>query len=177
MRKHVTSLLIVLVVACLAVAAEEETKAGATTAAATAEGLVVAIYDEVSGTSGDTPDWERVRSNFDDNAVIVLRATREETRLMNVDAFIQDFVDFYDRIEPASQGFKETVVSIQALEFGNIAHCLVVYEAAILGSERPPQRGLDSWHLMKRDGRWWVVSVINESESVAGPIPAESFAG
>jgi hypothetical protein len=172
MQRYFTSMLVVLVFACLVVGAEEVAPA-----TDTPEDLVAAIYDEVSSTGGDQPDWGRVRSRFDENAVIVLRATREETRLMDVDAFIQDFVDFYQRIGPDGQGFKETVVSIQALEYGNIAHCYVVYEAAILGSERPPQRGLDSWHLMKRDGRWWVVSVINESEAVAGPIPAEAIAG
>ena len=51
----------------------------------------------------------------------------------------------------------------------------IVYEAAILDSDRPAQRGLDSWHLMKREGRWWVVSVVNESEPGAGAIPGEVF--
>ena len=48
-------------------------------------------------------------------------------------------------------GFVETVVSVKTLEYGNIAHSYVVYEASILGSDRPPQRGLDSWHLMKKE--------------------------
>ena len=139
------------------------------------EKMVSSVYDAVSSQAGSTPDWLLVRSYFDPDAVIVLRATREESKKLDVDGFIQDFVDFYDRIDSETTGFVETVVSVKTLEYGNIAHSYVVYEAIILGSDRPPQRGLDSWHLMKRDGRWWVVSVVNDAEPVAGAIPGEVF--
>jgi hypothetical protein len=92
---------------------------------------------------------------------------------MSVDEFIDDFVAFYDRIGAEAE-FTETVIDVETIVYGNVAHCAVVYEAAVAGSERGPQRGLDLWHLAKQDGRWWVVSVVNESETAAGPIP-ESF--
>lgn len=139
------------------------------------ESMVASVYDAVSDRNGDAPDWDAVRSYFDPDAVIVLRASRDETKKFDVDGFIQDFIEFYDRIDDEKTGFKETVVSVDCLEYGNIACCNVVYEAAILGSERPPQRGLDCWHLMKSGGRWWVVSVVNESEVAAGAIPEEVF--
>ncbi len=138
--------------------------------------MVEGVYDAVSSRDGNAPDWKAVRSYFDPDAIVVLRASREASKKLDVDGFIQDFVDFYDRINHQKRGFAETVVSLKCLEYGNIAHCYVVYEAATEGSERPPQRGLDSWHLMKRDGRWWVVSVVNDSEPSAGPIPEEVFA-
>jgi len=139
------------------------------------EVMVASLYTAVSSLAGKAPDWALVRSYFDPDAMIVLRASRDASKKLDVDGFIQDFVDFYDGIDSQQRGFKETVVSVNCLEYGNIAHCNVVYEAAILGSERPPQRGLDSWHLMKDAGRWWVVSVINESEPAAGPIPQELY--
>jgi hypothetical protein len=140
------------------------------------ESMVASVYDAVSDRNGDAPDWDAVRSYFDPDSLVVLRATREETKKFDVDGFIQDFVAFYDRIEGTASGFAETVVSLDCLEYGNIAHCDVVYEAAILGSDRAPQRGLDSWHLMKSGGRWWVVSVVNEVETVAGAIPGQVLA-
>ena len=139
------------------------------------EAVVTRIYGEVSRTEESSPDWAAVRSRFHPRAVIVLRASRDETRLMSVDEFIDDFVAFYDRIGPDT-GFTETVVSTRTMVYGNVATCTVVYEAAIGGSERPPQRGLDIWQLMFREGRWSVVSVVNESEVAAGPVP-ESVAG
>jgi hypothetical protein len=138
--------------------------------------MVADIYDVVSAPAGTVPDWDFIRSHFDPEALIVLRATPEESRLMDLEAFIDDFESFYERIGPSGNGFRETVQSIRVVEFGNVAHCYVVYTAEIVGGDRPPQRGLDSWHLMRRDGRWWVVSVINDVERFAGPVPAEVFA-
>jgi hypothetical protein len=137
--------------------------------------LVKSLYDTVSAPSGATPDWNLVRSHFSPEALIVLRATPEESHLMDLEGFIADFESFYDRIGPSGNGFKETVESIRVLKFGKIAHIYVVYAAEILGDDRPPQRGLDSWHLMHHDGRWWVVSVINDVERIAGPVPEEAF--
>lgn len=136
--------------------------------------LVVGLYTEISRTAERAPDWDVVRRHFHPAAVIVLRASRDETRLMSVDEFIQDFVAFYDRIGPDVE-FTETVVSVVPMEYGNVAHVYLVYEAAVGGSDRPPQRGLDSWHLMFRDDRWWIVSVVNESEVSAGTIPGAVF--
>ena len=173
MRLNVIGLVVVAAMCAPVVSAAEEAAAVGDSFASPGS-LVEGIYPAVSSRAGGAPDWDYVRAHFDPAAVIVLRATRDETKLFDVDGFIGDFVAFYDRIGP-EQGFAEKVVSSRILEYGNIAHCYVVYEAVVLGSERPPQRGLDSWHLMRRDGRWWVVSVVNEAESVAGPIPEAAF--
>ena len=61
---------------------------------------------------------------------------------------------------------------MKPMVFGNIAHVLVLYEAHIPGSQRPPQRGVDSWELLKRGGRWWIVAVTNEVPAPDRPIPA-----
>jgi hypothetical protein len=176
MSKIYVSILFVLLVVVSVLELEAEEPDVASGLFGEPEKMVASVYDAVSSQAGSTPDWGVVRSYFDPDAIIVLRASREASKKLDVDGFIQDFVDFYDRIDSEKIGFVETVVSIKTLEYGNIAHCYVVYEAAIVGSDRPPQRGLDSWHLMKRDGRWWVVSVVNDSEPAAGPIPDEVFA-
>ena len=175
MAKTCVSVFFVLLAAVTAFEVEAENLDAASGLFLDPEKMVASVYDAVSSQVGSTPDWLLVKSYFDPDAVIVLRATREESKKLDVDGFIQDFVDFYNRIENEKRGFVETVVSLKCLEYGNIAQCYVVYEASILGSDRPPQRGLDSWHLMKRDGRWWVVSVVNDSEPGAGPIPEQVF--
>ncbi len=140
------------------------------------ETLVRDIYTAVSSTPGNTPDWDRVRSFFDPGALVVLRATKESSKVMDLDGFIQDFKDFYEGIDPETTTFTEKIVSLKIFEYGNIAQVYVVFEVSVQPSERPPQRGLDSWHLMKTDGRWKVISVINDSEFAAGPIPERAFA-
>ncbi len=140
------------------------------------ETLVSEIYAAVSSTPGNTPDWNRVRSFFDEDALIVLRTSKEHSNKLDLEGFIQDFKDFYGRIDPETTTFTEKIVSLKLLEYGNIAQVYVVFEVTVAPSQRPPQRGLDSWHLMKTDGRWKVISVVNDSEVAVGPIPDEAFA-
>jgi hypothetical protein len=55
--------------------------------------------------------------------------------------------------------------------FRDIAHVLVLYEAHIPGSARPPQQGVDSFQLVRNAGRWWIVSVVNDLPSPEHPAP------
>jgi hypothetical protein len=55
----------------------------------------------------------------------------------------------------------------------HIAHVLILYDAQIYGITIPPQQGLDSWQLIKKDNRWWIVSITNELISDKVPIPED----
>jgi hypothetical protein len=57
--------------------------------------MVTQIYEEVSGTGEESVDWDKIRSIFLEEAVIVLRTSREETSQFTVEEFIQDFLAFY----------------------------------------------------------------------------------
>jgi len=140
--------------------------------AATAEGLVRALYDRVSSEPGSVPDWDRVRSAFLPQAIVVLRTSRDSTTVFTLDGFVQDFVTFIERANVRTTGFTERVVKTQATVFGDIAHVLVLYEAHITGSPRPPQQGVDSFQLIQREGRWWIVSIVNEIPTANRPLPA-----
>lgn len=148
---------------------------------ATAERLVREIYTAVSATGGGTPDWNRIRGFFLPEAIIVLRTSRTATTTFSVDGFLKDFTDFYERpikvgdrtVPPKEAGFTERVVTMKSWEYGDIAHALVLYEAHIPGSPRPPQQGIDSWELVRRDGRWWIAAVTNEIVTAERPVPPE----
>jgi hypothetical protein len=58
-------------------------------------------------------------------------------------------------------------------EFGDMAHVLVLYEAYITGSLVRATLGVDSWLLVRRDGRWMIAAVANELVSAANPVPPE----
>ena len=137
--------------------------------------MMMDLYRAISSEIGSQPDWNYVKSFFHPDAVIVFRASRTEMKMFDVDGFIQDFIDMYKRIDFSKNSFKEKVVSIKTMTFGNIAHCYVVYEASVPTSKRPPVRGLDSWHLVKKGDSWHVISVVNDVELAAGPIPKEVF--
>lgn len=137
----------------------------------TPEGVVTAIYDMVSFEGGNTPDWDQVRSMFIPEAVVVLRTSREATTVFSVDGFIDDFVNFVENTPAGANGFTEKIVRMKSLVFGDMAHVLVLYESHITGSPRPPRPGVDSFSLIKKDGRWWIAAVTNELPTPDRPLP------
>jgi hypothetical protein len=138
---------------------------------ATADEVVDKLYDLVSFYPGQEVNWDRVSALFIEDAVIVLRTTRKETTIFNVDGFVADFIQFIDRAQAYKTGFTEKIIRKKSVIMGDMAHILVLYEAYIPGSTNPPQRGVDSFSLIQKDNRWWIVSVINEIPTLEVPIP------
>ncbi len=80
-------------------------------------------------------------------------------------------MNFVENSPAGANGFTETVIHMEPMVFGDMAHVLVLYEAQITGSPRPPQRGVDSFSLIKKDGRWWIVAITNELPTPERPLP------
>ena len=139
----------------------------------TAENVVKELYDQVTFEAGQSPDWDVVKSLFLDEAVIVLRTSRESTTVFSVEGFVGDFVSFIERAKVIETGFVENIIRMKPMIFGDIAHILVLYEASIPSSKRPPTKGVDSFQLINKNGRWWIVSVTNEIPTKNNPVPSE----
>ncbi|MHC4991789.1 MAG: hypothetical protein ACYTGC_12490 [Planctomycetota bacterium] len=139
----------------------------------TAEGLVASLYDAVTFEAGTTPDWDHVRSMFIDEAVIVLRTSRQSTTVFSVEGFVEDFVKFIERADARRTGFTERIIRTRPMVFGDMAHVLVLYEASIPGSPRPPQQGVDSFSLIRKQDRWWIAAVTNEIPTPDRPVPEQ----
>ena len=136
------------------------------------EQVVRDVYDLVSWTDGNTPDWEVVRDVFIPEAIVVLRYP-PDLKVMSVDGFLLDWLRFENQLAAASvNGFQETVTSAETTEFGDVAHVSVVYESSIPGTARPARPGVDLWSLIRVDGRWKVVSVVNELPRDDLPVPS-----
>ena len=137
------------------------------------EQVVRDVYDMVSWTDGNTPDWEVVRDVFIRDAIVVLRYP-PDLKVMSVDGFLLDWLRFENQLAATGvSGFQETVTSAETTEFGDVAHVSVVYESSIPDTSRPARPGVDLWSLIRVDGRWKVVSVINELPR--DELPAPSF--
>lgn len=147
--------------------------------------VVTSLYDLVSTKGAAVPDWDKVRACFLREAVIVLRTSRTATTAFSLDGFIKDFVDFYERpfkrgdvtLVPKDSGFTEKVLAVKTWEYGDMAHALVLYEAHVTGAPTAPQQGVDSWLLVRRDGRWLIAAATNEIVTPDRPIPHELRAG
>jgi len=134
--------------------------------------MIKQLYNDVSGSISEQPDWDQVRSYFAEDAVIVLRTSREGNTQFTLDEFIQDFKDFYQNPALGDSGFKEEVLQLESSIYKDIAFIGVVYEASILNSERPPQKGADFWLLARRENAWKVMAVTNEIIPPGEALPA-----
>ena len=137
----------------------------------TAEGVVRELYRLVCVAPGDSTDWEEVRSLFIPEAVIVLRVSKDATSTFSLQGWIDDFVAFNEKARVKERGFEEKITRLEPLVFRDIAHVLVLYEARILDSPRPPTVGVDSIELIRKDGRWWIAAITNDLPSPEHPIP------
>lgn len=137
------------------------------------EELIEAVYRSVSFPAGAVPDWDRVRELMLPEALIVQPAVRGRgIRTMDVDGFVQVFVEDIERLDMSAAGFQERIVSREITQYGDMASALVVFEARMLsGPGSTPQRGLDCFHLVREDGRWWIASIATQFVLPGDPIP------
>jgi len=137
-----------------------------------AESIVDALYSGVSTEPGERIDWTALRALFDESARFVLRTGAETTSTFDLDGWIDDFQRFVTKDDVERRGFFERIVRREATTFGDIAHVLVLYEAGFPGEERPPRPGVDSIQLVREDGHWRIVSILNELPRDGRPLPA-----
>ena len=146
---------------------------GVAPAYSTAEDVVNELYRLVSIEKGQETDWERVRQLFLPQAVIVLRISKTESQVFDVQGWIDDFRTWDEKAKVKETGFSEKIITMKPRVFRDIANVFVLYEASITGATRPPTRGVDSIELIKKDGRWWIAAITNDLINADNPAPAE----
>ncbi len=152
---------------CPAVPAEDDAKTEA-------EKVVAELYSLVTMEPGMLPDWDAVRPLFLDEAVVVLRSSRTAMTVFDLEGWIQDFKDAIDKWDMSTRGFEEKLLRMKTLVFGDIAHCFAVYRAGFMSDENLPTNvGVDSIQLIRREGKWLIVSIVNEVELPGVPLPDE----
>lgn len=129
------------------------------------ESLVKHLYDQVTFSAGETPDWDYVRTLFIKESTVVMRMGKNETATLSLDGWILDFVNFINNRNVKKTGFEEKIVKMKSMIFGDIAHVLVLYTSYIPGVSKAPREGVDSFHLIKKNGKWQIVSILNEIPS------------
>jgi hypothetical protein len=138
------------------------------------ESLVRGLYAAVTFDPGNVPDWDYVRNFFAPEAVFAVRMTRTSMAILNVEEFVNWFDDDVKKHKMEERGFEELIEKMKLTVFGDMAHCFVVYKARFKTPQNlPGQLGLDSWGLMKDNGRWWIVSVTNDIVTPQRPLPEE----
>jgi hypothetical protein len=138
------------------------------------ESLVRGLYAAVSFEPGHLLDFDYVSKFFVPEVIFGVRRTRTSMAILDLEGFFDWWREDFEKHKMKERGFEETIEKIKVTVYGNIAHCFVVYKARLkTPADTPGQLGLDSHSLMKKDGRWWVVSIMNDIITPQNPLPEE----
>ena len=139
---------------------------------ASPEAIIAALYDVISGPAGQARDWDRFRGLFSIGARLLPAAPRPDGSAP-VALSPDDYVTrSNDRL--VKDGFFEQEIASRTEAFGTIMHVFSTYESRRAKTdEKPFARGINSIQLMQHGGRWWIVTVMWDSERPDNPIPVK----
>lgn len=140
---------------------------------ATLDSILKAIYGVISGPAGQKRDWDRMRSLFVPGAQMgaAVRLKNGDIRHFGFD--VEKYIASNDKFL-TEKGFFETELHRHVDTFGNITQVFSTYESRWKPDDAKPfERGINSIQLVNDGRRWWVVSLLWQSEDDKLPIPAE----
>jgi hypothetical protein len=147
--------------------------------AASVDAIVGALYAAVTHPAGGSPDFERMRRIFHRVGMLIPPKAPNATDflILDVDLYAERFeksvADRKAKGEPPV-GFFEREVSRRTDCFGNVCQVFSTYEARRAASdEKPFVRGINSIQLLRDGDRWWIASVVWDTERADNPIPAQ----
>jgi hypothetical protein len=133
---------------------------------ATVDGMVRAFYEVVNVGPDEPRQWDRDRTLY-----------VPWIRFVSIDGdgsvAILTHPEFVTATEPLLRtGFREREIARTTRQYGNMVHLDSTYETlrGLDGKER--SRGVNSIDLYWDGRRWWIASVVWQSESAKFPIPA-----
>lgn len=137
-----------------------------------ADAIVGAVYDVISGPGGAPRDWDRFRSLFLPGARLIPSGAGQDGRVGARVMSPDDYASLAQSGNWFAEGFFEAETSHVSERYGNIAHRFSTYAAYRSESDAEPfMRGINSIQLLDDGERWWVVTIFWQSESDGGPIP------
>ncbi|MGD1021863.1 MAG: hypothetical protein ABR880_03695 [Candidatus Sulfotelmatobacter sp.] len=135
------------------------------------DAILAAIYDVISGPAGGR-DWNRFRSLFLPQARYTQVSTGPDGSKViltwNVDEFVRDAGEIFSK-EP----FYEKAIVNRPESFGNVTQVFSSYESRHSPTDKPFERGINSIQLLNDGTRWWVLSILWDTERAGNPLPAK----
>lgn len=133
--------------------------------------ILAAIYDVISGPAGDR-DWNRFRSLFLPQARFTEAGKNPDGSTVvfswGVEEFIRDAKTVF-----AKDPFYEKAIVNKPDTYGNMAQVFSSYESRHSAAEKPFQRGINSIQVFNDGKRWWVLSILWDSERPDNPLPGK----
>jgi hypothetical protein len=143
---------------------------------ATVDSAIAALYASVSHGPDAEPDWTRMRNLFLPVGMLIppKRPSEDMFTVLDVDGFQQRVRKGAEaaKAKGESTAFFEKEVARRLDCFGNVCQAFSTYEARRAPSdEKPFVSGINSIQLVNDGQRWWVASVVWDTERPGNPIP------
>lgn len=129
-----------------------------------------AVYDVISGPPGKKRDFDRMRTLFAPGAT--LKAIGP-TGLRG--GSLEDYIS-RNRDVLEHDGFTERELGRRVEIWGGLATAWSAYDGRTANGSFH-ERGINSFQLVKIDGRWLVASILWEEETPQNPLPAQLIQG
>jgi hypothetical protein len=147
--------------AAAAVAASQPAKADL----AGIDQAISAVYDVISGPPGQKRDFDRMRSLFAPNATMKAIGPKG-LRGGNVEDYISRNAEILEK-----EGFTERELGRRVEVWGGLATAWSAYDGRTANGSFH-ERGINSFQLVKVDGKWLVASILWQEETPENPLPA-----
>ena len=115
---------------------------------ATVDAVTAALYESTRHTKETPQDWQRFRSLFVPNAVLVQAASLGAFEY-SIDSYIEE-AQYFRNEDPANEWY-ETEVARETHQLGDVAHVFSVYVFGPAAEPRQAKRSTNSFHLVKTD--------------------------
>jgi len=141
----------------------------------TPESIVQAIFDFCTVVPGKTKEWDYISNIVLDKGIFIVRAGSVGYIPIDGKELAKILKSDVEKYGLDKSGYDDRILKVKTVEFGSIATCFVHFESRVPGSSRPPKIGLNMFSMVKKDGRWWLVSVVEEVVNKDRPIPESIF--
>jgi hypothetical protein len=126
-------------------------------------------YAAISFKTGEKPAYDSIRNYFFPQAQLI-NFRSDTAQAVNIDQFVYFYKQYIDGAHITS--FSENEITGRTEQFGKIAHRISSYETYINSKDSLPERGVNSFQLIKTPAGWKVSSIIWDVERPSQPIPA-----
>jgi hypothetical protein len=132
--------------------------------------IISGVYDVISGPAGQKRDFDRMRSLFAANATLKAIGPKG-LRGGSLEDYIGRNGDALER-----EGFTERELGRRIEIWGDLASVWSAYDGrTATGSFH--ERGINSFQLVKVDGKWLLASIIWQEETPERPLPLDMAPG
>lgn len=134
-----------------------------------ADALVQALYDVISGDAGQSRNWERFRYLFAPGARLIPTVKDQQGKLTLRSITPDEYVELFSSRIPT--GFFERELHRVTEQFGTVTHLFSTYETRETATGPVTNRGINSIQLFYDGTRYYIVTIFWCAESMGFTLP------